>query len=131
MIFQVFHLAQVFDLKDVAFFLAFCIFIFFVCAFIFFTVSSNFFDLFLINKWDLPFTAKLGLTKIVIAWNKWRFFDTNIEFNIENNIFVNDNKDGFEYEGSFRKGNKHGYGVYKWTDGSKFQGQWEKLDPSC
>ncbi len=29
------------------------------------------------------------------------------------------------YRGEYKKGKKHGYGTYQWTDGSKYQGQWE------
>ena len=36
------------------------------------------------------------VNSLILNKGKWAW-DTNIEFNIENNIFVNDNKDGFEY----------------------------------
>ena len=56
---------------------------------------------------------------------------TNIEFNIENNIFVNYSKDGSEYEGNYRKGKKHGFGVYKWTGISNVAIESRKQAPSC
>ena len=56
---------------------------------------------------------------------------TNIELNIENNIFVNYSKDGSEYEGNYRKGKKHGFGVYKWTGISNVAIESRKQVPSC
>jgi hypothetical protein len=28
------------------------------------------------------------------------------------------------YEGELLDGKKHGYGIYKWESGSKYEGQW-------
>ena len=33
--------------------------------------------------------------------------------------------DGSCYKGVYKNGKKHGFGTYQWTDGSKYQGQWE------
>jgi len=34
-------------------------------------------------------------------------------------------KDGRRYEGQYLKDRKHGHGVYKWADGRMYDGQWE------
>ena len=34
-------------------------------------------------------------------------------------------KDGRKYEGTYLFDKKHGYGIYTWADGRKFEGCWE------
>jgi hypothetical protein len=33
--------------------------------------------------------------------------------------------DGAKYVGSYKNGMKHGYGVYKWANGSIYKGNWD------
>lgn len=33
-------------------------------------------------------------------------------------------QDGRKYEGQYLKDKKHGYGVYMWADGRKYEGYW-------
>ena len=35
---------------------------------------------------------------------------------------------GGQYEGAFANGKKHGYGIYKYKDGTKITGYWENDD---
>ena len=72
---------------------------------------------------------KANLSMMYWAWEIFMKYKYRVQY--WNNIFFNDNKDEFEYGSNCGKGNKHEYGVYKWADGSKFQGQREELDPSC
>lgn len=36
-------------------------------------------------------------------------------------------KDGREYKGKMLNGERHGYGVFNWLDGSKYEGNWKKV----
>lgn len=36
-------------------------------------------------------------------------------------------KDGREYKGKMQNGERHGYGVFNWIDGSKYEGNWKKM----
>lgn len=58
---------------------------------------------------------------------EWRLLQRRLANDLPDGQGLLLSKDGRRYEGGFKGGLKEGFGVFHWLDGSKYEGQWGKV----